>query len=170
MSKPTKVRGLMGMFEAEARGEEWEMDEPSPDFVPGMGFGATKEATLYAFIGMQVVVEERMKKRLKRPAHRPKKEPFQSKDAGRAFHCWQIVQLYREVFGKDWVAPSNRELIQMSQDLENRQGTPILERYFNASEVTNEQSLSRGRKILEIDACWNSAVCEELKETFAQIT
>ena len=100
MNQKRKVRGLLDLVEAEMLGEDWEIEESSPDFVFGMGTGATKEATRWAYLGMLWEQREVLKRAYKRPAHRPKKHPYLTKDATRAFSAWKMCRSIRASIGK----------------------------------------------------------------------
>jgi hypothetical protein len=165
-----KVRGLLDVVQAEAEGEAWELEASSSDFVPGMGLGATKEATRWAWRGYQLEMSNSVKARLKRPAHRPKKPRLANADALRAYSAWNMCQKRRASLNLPDGKVTSRQLIGIIQAVERDIGIPLHDRLFSASEKTNEQSLSRGKALLEIDAHWNSAVCEELQQSFAQTT
>jgi hypothetical protein len=74
--QPKKVRGLLGMMEAETKGENWEWDDPSAEYIPGMGLGASKQATRWARIGYQDEIAPAAELAAKRPEHRPPKHTF----------------------------------------------------------------------------------------------
>ena len=95
MTDEGKARGLLDEALVELTGESREPRDPSPDFVPGMGLGATRQATRWAWLGMQQEVREGVKRALKRPAHRPRKDPIETKDSIRAFAAWQMCRNLR---------------------------------------------------------------------------
>ena len=165
-----KVRGLLDVVEAEARGEAWELETLSAGFVPGMGLGATKEATRWAWLGIQSEMASAIDGATKRPAHRPQKHPYETNDAVRAFAVWRICKVLRETLDKPKAKITTRELIRLIQLVEESLGVNGHEKLFKHNEATNEQSVARGKKHLEIDAGWNSNVCEELWRTFPQTT
>ena len=170
MTERKKVRGPMGIIEAQINGEEWEIESPSPDYVPGMGMGATKQATRWAWIGMQAEISNAIAEKSKRPAHRPKKDPLETMDAVRAFAAWRMCKNLRRILGKPDAKITTRELICLIQLVENEMGVDRRQQFFNRDDTTNEQSVSRGKNHLEIDADWNSKVCEELQAAFSQTT
>lgn len=165
--KPRKVNGLLDAVVSESAGEEWEVAEHSPEFVPGMGLGATKQAIRWAYLGMLQEDRAILKRVFKKPLGRPKKHPYQGKDAIRAFAAWRMCGGLRDVLDKPNGIITNRELIRVISLLEDRLGVPRRERLFTAYESTNEQSLSRGKKTLEIDDNWNSKVCDKLLQEFS---
>ena len=171
MTQPRKVRGLLGILEADARGEKWELESPSPNFVPGMGFLATPEATRWAFIGMCQELAQKMK----RPAHRPSIAPNQSKDAARAFAAWQMCRDLRKLYaakGRGADAQfTSRELVRCVQAAEDAANLPARERYFPRKKLGSwDASVSRGKRILRIDDNWHSPLCEELLASFSKTT
>ena len=200
MTGPRKVRGIFGAIEAEAGGDNWELEAPSADFMPGMGFGATKQATRWAFIGM---CHERIRRleqlqRMERPAHRPSIDPIQSKDAARAFAAWHMCRDIRALLAAKSRSPASqnrpgkmkrtakaafvakghgaeahftsRELVRLVQAAEDALRLPAHERYFPRAQGSWDASVSRGKRILEIDDNWHSRVCEELLESFSKTT
>jgi|GEM_PF-3289096 len=162
---PRKVRGLLGVLEAEADQEAWELESFSADFVPGMGLGATKEATRWAWLGMQREFGRIIKK-----AGR-KKEPIKkTKPAKRAFAAWRMCQKLRKDAGLPDAAFTNRELILHCQKHETDLGLKLSERLFPNDSATLEASLSTGKALLEIDKRWNSKVCEKLLRDLLKTT
>lgn len=49
---PKKVRGLLDVIEAEAKGEAWVLDESDPLAIVGLGLGATPEARRLVLLGL----------------------------------------------------------------------------------------------------------------------
>lgn len=158
MTDPRKVRGLMGIAEAEAEGEAWELDVPSPSYVPGIGLGATKEATRWAWMGYNLEIILRIKRDLQRKRGRPSKHPFATKDAFRAFTLWGLAQRLPCEARK---SITNRILICLAMKVEGELSIPVSERAFPGA-GNFEQSVSRGKKALEIDDTWKSEVCEKI--------
>lgn len=159
MKEPRKVRGLFGVLEAEANGEEWEFEQPSADYVPGMGLGATKEATRWAWLGYQKELGRILKKRGRKTI-----DPLKSTPARRAFHAWKMCKKLRADTGQDGAIFSNRELIAKCQEFERDLGLNAKDRLFRDSvgQSTLDSSLSVGKGLLEIDERWNSEVCEKI--------
>jgi hypothetical protein len=147
----------MGVAEAEANAEEWELEEPSPEYVAGMGLGATKEATRWAWMGFHLEKRLMLEGALERKKGRPKKSKMQRMDVWRAFVLWRMAQCYSV---KERQKLTNRALIDRARSIENELDIPISERAF-PGRASLEQSVSRGRTALEIDAEWKSEVCEK---------
>jgi hypothetical protein len=158
MKKPRKVRGLFGILEAEANGEEWKAEELSPDFVPGMGFGATKEATRWAYIGYISEHMHRLKSDLKKSRGRPGLPVYANKDCKRAFTLWWFAQKFDEDKRRN---VSQRELIRLVIKMEDFLQIPNFQKVFPEHQ-NFESSVSRGKRHLQIDDSWNSEVCEEI--------
>lgn len=158
MKSPRKVRGLIEIAKAEAAGEDWILDEPSAEYIPGLGLGATDEARRWAFIGYFVEKNLELTAVIKKRRGRPTVSPFQSKDAFRAFKVWTFA---RALEPKNRKTVSNRELIRRVAEAEKQLNIPMAERAF--PEGGNfEAAVSRGRKILEIDDEWHSPLCEKI--------
>ena len=110
-------------------------------------------------------VESALRKIKKKINGRPKVSFFKKKDNLRVFALWYMI--------KDWPQDkrskiTNRELILLAQEVSYSKNTKEL---FDDSMSSNiEQSVSRGRTALKIDADWNSEVCEKLYESISQTT
>ena len=167
---PRTVQGLLDLVVASANGEPWEPALSIYDFVPGMGVGASEQAIRWAWVGRLIEMERAIEKSLKRPAHRPRKQSYEKKDAWRAYLAWNMCWNVRRALGAPDGKISNRELIRCIRDVENKLQIPNDKRAFTSTDATCEQSLSRGKKLLEIDNNWNSEVCEKVSATFNQTT
>tara|TARA_B110000977_G_C10846863_1_gene404243 strand:+ start:48 stop:548 length:501 start_codon:yes stop_codon:yes gene_type:complete len=165
MTSKKQVRGLLDVVEAEAQGEEWELAEQTLGDALGLGLGATEQARRWALIGM----EHEAKMQSRRPAHRPKKENITKIDSIRAFAAWHMCWRLRGLANKPNARITNRELIRVIQVVEQAEGLDAGERLF-PERGNSDASLSRGKKILGIDANWNSKVCEELQQSFTKTT
>ena len=165
MTSKRQVRGLLEVVEAEAKGEEWELAAQTLGDALGLGLGATEQAKRWALIG----IEHEAKMQLRRPAHRPKKESITKIDSIRAFAAWQMCWHLRGLANKPNARITNRELIRVIQIVEQEKSLGAGERLF-PEHGNSEASLSRGKKILEIDGDWNSKVCEELNQSFTKTT
>ncbi|MGY6634843.1 MAG: hypothetical protein ACXIU8_14040 [Alkalilacustris sp.] len=163
MSEKRKVRGLLDMLDAERSGEAWEWAEPASDFVPGMGIGATAQATRWAWLGMQMEAAAAVERALKRPAGRPTKDRLLTKDAVRAFAVWRMCYALRhDVLGKPEAHITARELVRLIRQVEASLEVPRHCQLFARPDETVEPSITRGKSTLEIGDDWNSALCEEL--------
>lgn len=124
--------------------------------VPGLGLGTSPQAKRWALIGYLVSTA------INSPINnrgRPTKGPLNSKDAYRAYVVWRIAQNLPPTTRK---SISNRELIRLATILETHLGIPNAERAF-LEHATLEQSISRGKRILEISSDWESTVCEKIQ-------
>jgi hypothetical protein len=137
----------------------------SADYIPGMGFGASKQATRWAWIGYQVEIALAAK----RPAHRPRKHPFETKDFHRAFIAWGVLRVLRDTEGPD-AKMSTREIVLLSKRAERKRDQPRNKRIWDSDQNSLEQSVARGKALLEIDANWQSEVCEKLWLRYLQTT
>ena len=135
------------------------------DLALGLGWGATDQGRRWALIGQ--AYEEQMK--LRRPAHRPNQDPLTHKDAIRAFAAWQMCWNLRRIVGNPKAHISNRELMRAIQFVENKMSLDASEKIF-PDRGNPDASLSRGKKILEIDGDWNSKVCDEVQRSFTKTT
>lgn len=105
---------------------------------------------------------------VKRPRGRPKVEALVSQDARRAFRLWEHVRMFREFERTNDIekmALSNRHLIETQMKVEPRIYADEPDEWLFPTSVafeTLEQSVSRGKKKLKIDADWQSKLCEEL--------
>jgi len=163
MSEKKKVSGLLDMLDAEQKGQPWEWEADPRGVVPGMGLGATAQATRWAWLGMQMEAEAAIQSALKRPAHRPAKDPLLSKDAVRAFAVWRMCNgLRHDILRKPNAHITTRALVALIRQVENALNVPRTRQLFAMPDQTVETSISRGKRILEIDDAWNSQFCEEL--------
>ena len=153
-----KVKGLLDLVSV-SEGEEWEWEHPpySEDHMPGMGFGADKKTTRWAYIGYLTELRQQIAS-IKKKAGRRQLEKYKSIDCLRALALWQYVQLSYEEKERDNL--SNRQLINDLQNIEmsSGQASGLFSKMVNSL----EQSVSRGRSELKIDKYWNSKVCEKL--------
>lgn len=161
MSKK-RVRGILDLVSL-ADGEEWELEPMSEDYVYGMGMGATKDATRWAYKGFCLEVGQSIRKIAAKNNGRPRKEAYQSYDCLRALVIWEHVQKYIPQELRSGI--TNRALIKIMQDGEaalTLSGAQNSSELFPKTSATLETSLSRGRKELKIDGNWESEVCEKL--------
>ncbi len=133
-----QVRGLWGALEAEQEGIEWEFEAPSSEFVPGMGLGATKEATRWAYIGYCVHQKAIIDRQLSRPRGRPRKSSIESVDAFRAFSLWKVANSF---FANRRNEVTILELIQFASNVEATLDVPLRERAFPPSGVLEDTGI-----------------------------
>lgn len=156
------IRGLLDYVTLK-EGEEWEWEPPSETYMPGLGLGATPEAHRLAYKGYKAEYNNLVNK-ISRPGRgRPKIEQYQDINSKRALFIWWEV--------KDWPVSqrritTNRELIERMRNLTNEEKRV---KYW-PDRQSLEQSISRGRKNLEIDNSWNSKVCEKILHDLEQTT
>lgn len=150
------ARGIMDHVQAVQDDVEWE--QLSVDYVPGMGLGATKQATRWAYIGYCMEMEQFIKSVLTKKRGRPPKSELASIDARRAFLLWKMVN---QTFSDSRLNCTVDTLINMVIAVEEHLKLPMRERAFPPG-GSYASSISRGKKILEIDANWNSQVCEKI--------
>lgn len=171
MNEKRQVRGLLDMLDAEREGQLWEWEALAPGVVPGMGLGASSQATRWAWLGMQMEAEAAIQNTLKRPAHRPAKDPLLSKDAVRAFAVWRMCHgLRHDILNKPNAHISTRELVALIRQVENALNVPKTHQLFSKPDQTVESSITRGKQILEIDDAWNSQFCDKLEASLTQTT
>ena len=162
MSKK-QIRGLFDYLDLKD-GEEWEWAPPSEDYVSGMGLGATKQATRWAYLGYKIETEARLKEALalvKRKTRKSetggapyKKEEFKM-DNQRALLLWLLAREYPENFRREL---TNRKAIQMAK-MRWTVGRTMFA--LGVADTTIEQSVSRGKAFWGIDKSWNSKKLEE---------
>ena len=138
--------------------------EISQTYVPGMGLGATKQATRWAYLGYKIETEARLKEALalvKRKTRKSetggapyKKEEFKM-DNQRALLLWLLAREYPENFRREL---TNRKSIQMAK-MRWTVGRTMFA--LGVADTTNEQSVSRGKAFWGIDKSWNSKKLEE---------
>lgn len=155
MAGVRKIRGLIGILEAEADGGEWRLDFPSEDFIPGLGLGTTDEARRWAWIGYQTEMRAWIEATIKKTPGRPPRDNEYDD-----IHCRRAEQLrlYAMMFvrlGKP--VPSQRKLIELAKKWEA--GSAPEDQYFrHSTDGALEQSVSRGKKRLEINRDWSGGV------------
>lgn len=141
-------------------GLDSELLHPREHSVPGMGLGATPQACRWAWIGFNIEMRNAIDGSIARPRGRPAKEPIGTKDAWRAWTLWRIAQNLEEQTRKNI---TNRELIDLASRVENELCIPNSERAFPPGGEF-EQSVSRGRTMLEIGDDWKSELCEKIDQ------
>mgnify|MGYP006883068555 CR=1 FL=1 len=169
MSKK-RVRGLFDIVSL-ADGEEWELEPNSEDFVFGIGMGATKDATRWAYKGFLLEAGQAIKNVASKKSGRPQLAPYQHIDCRRAYAIWEHVNTY--IDEQDRSKLSNRGLIRRLQKLEAKHAQLVSKRQSRLFPITTESletSVSRGKSTLKIDQTWSSEVCEKLRRYYSQTT
>ena len=152
------IAGLLGVVDT----KDWSALDILVNSI-GLGFGASTEAKRLALLGYyqeQIAILDRELEKHKPKRGRPSKDPLYSKDAMRAFMLWELSHNFVGVDKR--VTISNRSLIDLAIQFENILNIPNNERVFPNGNW--EQSVSRGKKILEIDNNWQSKVCDKLDD------
>ncbi|MDB2608962.1 hypothetical protein N9Y85_02475 [Paracoccaceae bacterium] len=165
-----RVRGLFDYMELK-EGEQWEWEPPSEDYVAGMGFGASKEATRWAYKGYLLENAHALRAISSQKTGRPRKGKFEDIGSRRAYAIWQYVQ--NNVPEELRAGVTNRKLIGTMQSIQNALEQTMVEHdrsLFPMNEAGIEFSVSRGKSKLRIDKIWNSKVCEKLMSTLSQTT
>ena len=157
-----RIRGLLG-YATLKEGEDWEWEPPSETYMPNVGFGASPEAHRQAYRGYIEELNDLVERSFRPARGRPKTVQYQDINSRRAFFIWWEV--------KDWPlsrrrTATNRELIERMRNLTNEE---MRVKYW-PDRQSLEQSISRGRKNLEIDNKWNSKVCEKILQDLEQTT
>lgn len=153
-----KVRGLLDLVSV-LEGEDWEWEHPpySEEYMPGIGFGASKQATRWAYIGYLTELKGEIAA-IKKKAGRKQLGEYKGIDCRRALALWKYVQFSYPPEARNKLI--NRQLINDFQNLEKNDSNPS--KLFSSMVESLEQSISRGRSKLNIDQYWNSDVCEKL--------
>ena len=105
-----QVRGLFDYL-ALKEGEDWEIAPNSENYVYGMGMGATKQATRWAYIGYKYELAQKIKGYSNKLKGRPKLSQYRDIDCRRAYALWQYVQNTIEEDLREKV--KNRHLIEL---------------------------------------------------------
>ena len=172
MTEKRQVRGLLDVIAAEFEGAEWEFIEPPL----GLGFSTTPEARRWATIGYlteRLAELDAQTAKHKQRKGRPSKGQYEDIGCERALRLWCLAHHIDAIVRKAAHNPrcgvkiTTRELIQLAKIVE-----PTPQRLFGTHivDTTLEQSVSRGRTILEIDDEWRSEVCEKIAGISPQIT
>ena len=161
MNQKRTVNGLLDYMEAMNNEEEWEFETPSADFVPGIGFGATEQATRWAWIGRRTELMSGVEIHPKRPVGQPKKRAEFTNDTKRAFLLYSTVERIRSLNSierQSKIKLPLLELISLTQRLFPTNGL------FDKPTHENKMyaSVKRGRKTLGIDEFWRGPEIESL--------
>ena len=156
MSEKRVVSGLLDYVVAVHSGEPFTFRLPSPNYVLGMGVGASEQATKWAYKGLQHELEEKLALATKKSAGRPSKEGALKASQLRTFHLWLIASEYTE---------SQRQELQVNQLIKIVKNIDFLtgktKHLWNVGSFESlAQSISRGRKWWQIDKAWNSPKCD----------
>ena len=154
----TSKRTVKGILDIVMNGEtEWVLAQPSPIYMPQVGFGATSDAIRWAYIGFMLELGANIDLKFKKLSGRPKLEEYQDIDCRRAFAIW--IYVHESFNNQEHCNMSNRDLIEQLKKLSET--GQIDKRLFRECSRL-EASVSNGRKKLQIGDCWHSKVCEKL--------
>lgn len=156
MREKRKVRGILGIIEAELDGLEWELE---PSTVPGLGLGATEDARRWAEIGRNIEALAPLSyeepKAVKRGRGQPKKSPLATNDSLRAFVLYVAARRIRAARGMSQNEPLEISLPRLIDEAVKMFPDDLT---FRRSLATNKlyQSVKRGRTVQGIDEAWRS--------------
>jgi len=149
------VKSLLDIVES--KDTEWELAQPSPIYMPQVGFGATPDAIRWAYIGFMLELGADIDLKFKKLAGRPKLKEYQDIDCRRAFAIW--IYVHESFNNQEHCKMSNRDLI---EQLKTVSKTGQIDRRLFRECSRLEASVSNGRKKLEVDAFLHIEVCEKL--------
>jgi len=164
MKEPKSARGVLGYIRAK-HGEEFEWEPISETYVPGMGLGASKDATRWVYKGYlveryqhqeKIIAEIKAQKKQNTKIGPPEKTPEFRVDNLRAYYLWFLVRDWAESFRCELTSRRAIELAKMqpvtgkTKAIWGHQESPSI-----------EQSVSRGKSFWRIDNSWNSERCEK---------
>ena len=156
MSEKRVVSGLLDYVVAVHSGEPFTFRLPSPNYVLGMGVGASEQATKWAFIGYQVELGKLLKLATEKSAGRPSKEGALKASQLRTFHLWLIASEYTESQRQELQV---NQLIKIVKNLDYLTGNT--KNLWNIGSFESlGQSISKGKKWWQIDEAWNSPKCD----------
>jgi len=154
----TSKRTVKGILDIVMGGEtEWVLAQPSPIYMPQVGFGATPDAIRWAYIGFMLELGANIDLKFKKLSGRPKLEEYQDIDCRRAFAIW--IYVHESFNNQELCNMSNRDLI---EQLKTVSATGQIDKRLFRECSRLEASVSTGRKKLQIGDCWHSEVCEKL--------
>jgi hypothetical protein len=151
-----KGRGLLDF--ASRDDGEWEYEEISPDYVPGLGFGATEQVRRWAYIGYQIEIGSQLKAltaHFRKPVGGQAKEVALQINQMRAAHMWLELRDMPKSFRTE---STNRKLISWMSSREHRDAE-ARKRWLPNSNL--ERSLSMGRTFWGIQDDWSCPTLEE---------
>ena len=150
-----QIRGLLD-YTSVKNDEDWEFAPLSEEYMMGMGLGASKEATRWAFKGYMLELHQNLAS-FKKKVGRKRKPEFGSIDCQRAMLIW--VYLHKMNPNPN-ISLKNRHLISLMQSLGKNDSR--IARLFPKTHSRLQSSVSAGKTKLEINDRWESKVCEKL--------
>jgi len=150
-----QVRGLLD-YTSVNNDEDLEFAPLSEENMIGMGLGASRDATRWAFKGYMLELHQNLAS-FKKKVGRKRKPEFGSIDCQRAMLIW--VYLHKMNPNPN-ISLKNRHLISLMQSLGKNDSR--IARLFPPEHERLQSSVSAGKTKLEIDDRWESKVCEKL--------
>ena len=169
MNAKRVVRGLFGVLEAEASGQEWSLEGPSENYIPGLGWGASEDVRRWAQLmrereSLVFVMPEKAKKGI----GQPKKVQAMTNDVLRAIVLYQTACRIRAAVeagvDKKLEMPLFK-LISLATEIFPTHGL------FEKPKADNKMhaSVKRGRKICDIDEYWRGKPFLEIVESLFKL-
>ena len=149
-----QVRGLLD-YTSVNNDEDLEFAPLSEENMIGMGLGASRDATRWAFKGYMLELHQNLAS-FKKKVGRKRKPEFGSIDCQRAMLIW--VYLHKMNPNPN-VSLKNRHLISLMQSLGKNDSR--IARLFPPEHERLQSSVSAGKTKLKIDDQWRSKVCEK---------
>ena len=150
-----QVRGLLD-YTSVNNDEDLEFAPLSEENMIGMGLGASRDATRWAFKGYMLELHQNLAS-FKKKVGRKRKPEFGSIDCQRAMLIW--VYLHKMNPNPN-ISLKNRHLISLMQSLGKNDSR--IARLFPPEHERLQSSASAGKTKLKIDDQWRSKVCEKL--------
>jgi hypothetical protein len=150
-----QVHGLLDYMKLKD-GEDWKFTPLSEEYMIGMGLGASREATRWAYKGYMLELHQNLAS-FKKKVGRKRKPEFGSIDCQRAMLIW--VYLHKMNQNRN-ISLKNRHLISLMQSLGENDSR--IKNLFPKGHSRLQSSVSAGKTKLEINDRWESKVCEKL--------
>lgn len=149
-----QIRGLLD-YTSVNNDEDWEFAPLSEEYMIGMGLGASREATRWAFKGYMLELHQTWTS-YKKKVGRKKKSEYGSIDCQRAMLIWVYVN---KMNPNPSTSLKNRHLISLMQSLGTSDSR--IASLFPKGHSRLQSSVSAGKTKLEINDRWESKVCEK---------
>ena len=165
MKSPKKVHGILDLLQIEEN-DNWEIDQTSFYLPEALQHASPEDLSRWVIKGYYSEAIEKLENAIRginspRSPGRPRKRKITQKSSARAFLLWMTVNKLKP---SDFTGNlTNRSVINYAIKLEATGYWKT--KYFDTQMTesrTIEQSVSRGKKELEIDSSWHSNVCEKI--------
>ena len=150
-----QVHGLLDYMTLKD-GEDWKFTPLSEEYMIGMGLGASREATRWAYKSYMLELQQTWTSYIKRVG-RKKKPEYGNIDCQRAMLIWVYLNKMKP---NPNTSLKNRHLISLMQSLGKSDSR--IKKLFPEGHSRLQSSVSAGKTKLEIDDRWRSKVCEKL--------